>query len=179
MEGVCFIWFPPPPPPPTLTNWSLRAHISSVTRLFKFYAGNSHFSREIKTYKYDGWHISKVFSSPSITEPCDLKLLTNSPKNLNFMTFVDDLYHMSYSYIDKDTMCIIPEWLYVNLICLWGNSVMPLPIVHWQREKRKEDIQKWGFKDLFKRYIPNCQQWWFYVFNDIPIRQSNVLMSFF
>ena len=31
-----------------LTNWSLRAHISWVTSVFKFYAGNSHFIWKLK-----------------------------------------------------------------------------------------------------------------------------------
>ena len=39
--------------------------------------------------------------------------------------------------IYTDTMCMIPEWLYVNLISLLGNSVIPLALFTGNKKKRK------------------------------------------
>ena len=42
-----------------------------------------------------------------------------------------------YMIVYTDTMCMIPEWLYVNLISLLGNSVMPLALFTGNKKKRK------------------------------------------
>ena len=42
-----------------------------------------------------------------------------------------------YMILYTDTMCMIPEWLYVNLISLLGNSVMPLALFTGNKKKRK------------------------------------------
>ena len=51
-------------------------------------------------------------------------------------------------------MCIIPEWLYVNLISLWGNSVMPLALFTRKREKNInydfKNPQKWCLERCFE-----------------------------
>ena len=42
-----------------------------------------------------------------------------------------------YMILYTDTMGMIPEWLYVNLISLLGNSVMPLALFTGNKKKRK------------------------------------------
>ena len=42
-----------------------------------------------------------------------------------------------YMILYTDTMCMIPEWLYVNLISLLGNSVMPLALFTGNKKKGK------------------------------------------
>ena len=41
-----------------------------------------------------------------------------------------------YMILYTDTMCMIPEWLYVNLISLLGNSVMPLALFTGNKENK-------------------------------------------
>ena len=63
--------------------------------------------------------------------------LSNTIFSYTFFMKIFNANTVWYMILYTDTMCMIPEWLYVNLISLLGNSVMPLALFTGNKKKRK------------------------------------------
>ena len=63
--------------------------------------------------------------------------LSNTIFSYTFFMKIFNANTVWYMILYTDTMCMIPEWLYVNLISLLGNSVMPLALFTGNKKKGK------------------------------------------
>ena len=88
--------------------------------------------------------MSKTLSTTSLSQTHDFKWITamcwylsNTIFSYTFFMKIFNANTVWYMILYTDTMCMIPEWLYVNLISLLGNSVMPLALFTGNKKKRK------------------------------------------